>query len=78
MTDNVISFPIQKITKTTDPVAFVCKAAGETFKHVVIMGENEKGQVQMITTVADPAEVLWYMEAARFGIMTGGLEDEEE
>jgi hypothetical protein len=30
----------------------------------------------MITTVADPAEVLWYMEAARFGIMTGGLEDE--
>ena len=40
MTDNVVSFPVQKITKTTDPVAFVCGAAGETFKHVVIMGEN--------------------------------------
>ena len=52
------------------------RAAGETFKHVVIMGENKEGQVQMITTIADPAEVLWYMEAARFGIMTGGLEDE--
>ena len=42
----------------------------------VYVAENKDGQVQMITTIADPAEVLWYMEAARFGIMTGGLEDE--
>jgi hypothetical protein len=76
MSDNVVSFPIKKITKSTDPVSFVCDAAGQTFKDVVIIGENKEGQVQMITTVPDPAEVLWYMEAARFGIMTGGLEDE--
>jgi hypothetical protein len=74
--NNVVSFPIHKITKTTDPVAFVCNAAGEAFKDVVIMGENKEGQVQMITTISDPAEILWYMEAARFGIMTGGIEDE--
>jgi hypothetical protein len=30
----------------------------------------------MITTLADPADILWYMEAARFGIMQGLEEDE--
>jgi hypothetical protein len=50
--------------------------AAETFEQLVIMGQNKQGQVQMITTLKDPADVLWYMEAARFGIMQG-LEEEE-
>ena len=76
MTDKVISFPVHLVKKTQDPVPMVCGVASEVFKEIIIMGENHDGAVQMITTVSDPAEVLWYMEAARFGIMTGGLEDE--
>ena len=64
------------MTRTKDPVPMVCEVAGETFKDIIIMGENNEGVVQMITTVSDPAEILWYMEAARFGIMTGSIEDE--
>ncbi len=74
MTDNVI--PFNKIKKTREPVPVICELAGEAFKSVIIMGENHEGDVQMVTTVSDPAEVLWYMEAARFGIMTGNMEDE--
>lgn len=73
---NVLSFPLHRVTRTKDPVPMVCEVAGETFKDIIIMGENNEGVVQMITTVSDPAEILWYMEAARFGIMTGSIEDE--
>lgn len=76
MTDKVISFPVHRVKKTQEPVPMVCEVASEAFKDIIIMGENHEGQVQMITTVSDPAEILWYMEAARFGIMTGGVEDE--
>ena len=31
----------------------------------------------MITTMKDPAEVLWHLESAKFSIMQG-LEEEEE
>ena len=75
MSDNVIPFR-HKVKKTAEPVQAVCEVAGKIFKDIIIMGENHEGQVQMITTVSDPAEILWYMEAARFGIMTGGVEDE--
>jgi hypothetical protein len=43
----------------------------------LIVGTNvEDGYVQMITTMKDPAEVLWHLESAKFGIMNG-LEEEE-
>lgn len=76
MSDNVISFPIHRMERTKDPVPVVCEIAGEIFKDIVIMGENHDGSIQMITTVSDPAEILWYMEAARFGIMAGSIDDE--
>ena len=75
MSDNVIKFPY-KMRRTVKPVSVVCEMAAEEFEQLVIMGQNKKGQVQMITTLGDPADVLWYMEAARFGIMQG-LEEEE-
>ena len=75
MSDNVIPFR-HSVKKTIEPVPAVCEVAGQIFEDIIIMGENHDGQVQMITTVSDPAEVLWYMEAARFGIMSGGIEDE--
>ena len=75
MADNVI--PFHKVKRTTEPVPAICEVAGKVFKKVIIMGENHDGVVQMLTTVSDPADILWYMEAARFGIMTGNLEDDE-
>jgi len=76
MSDNVIKFPY-KIKRINKPVPLVCEMASESFEQIVIMGQNKQGQVQMITTLKDPADVLWYMEAARFGIMQG-LEEEDE
>ena len=73
---NIISFPIHRVERTKEPVPTVCEIAGEVFKDLIIMGENHEGAIQMITTVSDPAEILWYMEAARFGIMAGSVEDE--
>ncbi len=67
---------VHKVRIDKEPVPAVCELAGSVCKEVIIMGENQEGQVHMITTVSDPAEILWYMEAARFGIMTGGVEDE--
>ena len=78
MNDKIISFPLHRVRKTRDPVPVICDVAGKVFKDLIILGENHEGDVQMITTVSDPAEVLWYMEAARFGIMTGGVEDEQK
>jgi hypothetical protein len=76
MTDNVLSFPVHKVEKARDPVPQVCEAAAKNFKELIILGQNEAGEVQMITTVHDPAEIFWYFEAARFGIMLGATEDE--
>lgn len=75
MTDNVLSFPVQKVQRTKDPVPKVCEAASENFTDLIILGTNKEGAVQMITTVHDPAQIFWYFEAARFGIMLGADDD---
>tara|TARA_B110000211_G_scaffold225261_1_gene277228 strand:- start:2048 stop:2284 length:237 start_codon:yes stop_codon:yes gene_type:complete len=75
MSDNVIKFPY-KIKSTSKPVPMVCEMAAKTFEQIVIMGQNDQGQVQMITTFKDPADVLWCLEQARFGLMQGIEEDE--
>jgi len=77
MSDNVIKFPY-KVKRTGKPVPLVCEIAAQQFDQVMIVGTNTKdGYVQMITTMKDPAEVLWHLESAKFGIMNG-LEEEEE
>ena len=77
MSDNILKFPY-KVRKTVKPVPLVCEIAAQQFDQVMIVGTNTKdGYVQMITTMKDPAEVLWHLESAKFGIMNG-LEEEEE
>ena len=75
MTNKVVPFNPHRLQQTKDPVAKVCNTAGELFKNLVILGETHEGQVQMITTVEDVSEMLWYMEAARFAIMTGAVDE---
>ena len=74
--DNVVYLK-NRVSRTTDPVPKVCEVASEIFEEIIILGQNKEGQVQMVTTVHDPAELLWYMEAARFGIMLGAAEEDE-
>ena len=76
MSDNVINFPY-KMKRTVKPVPLVCEMAAEQFDQIVILGSSDKdGMVQMITTMKDPADVLWHIESAKFAIMHG-LEEEE-
>ena len=77
MSDNVIKFPY-KVKRTVKPVPLVCELAAKQFDQILIVGTNaEDGFVQMITTMKDPAEVLWHLESAKLSIMNG-LEEEEE
>ena len=76
MSDNVINFPY-KMRRTVKPVPMVCEMAADQFEQIVVLGTSkEDGMVQMITTIKDPAEVLWHLESAKFSIMQG-LEEEE-
>jgi|TARA_R110002110_G_scaffold57123_4_gene163584 hypothetical protein len=77
MSDNVIKFPY-KMRRTVKPVPMVCELAADQFEQIVVLGTSkDDGMVQMITTIKDPAEVLWHLESAKFSIMQG-LEEEEE
>jgi hypothetical protein len=76
MSDNILKFPY-KVKRTVKPVPMVCELAAKQFDQILIVGTNaEDGFVQMITTMKDPAEVLWHLESAKFSIMNG-LEEEE-
>ena len=80
--NNVIKFP-GKLKKSELPLNKVCDLAKERLEQAVIMGINKEGKVQMITTFEDPAEVLWYLESAKQGLMKNvyleeGELDEEE
>jgi len=77
MSDNVIQFPY-KMRRTAKPVPMVCELAAEQFEQIIVLGMSKKDKmVQMITTMRDPADVLWHLESAKYGIMQG-LEEEEE
>ena len=76
MSDNILKF-LYKVRKTVKPVPLVRELAAKQFDQVLIVGTNaEDGSVQIITTMKDPAEVLWHLESADVGIMNG-LEEEE-
>jgi hypothetical protein len=78
MSDNVIQFPY-KMKRTVKPVPLVCEMAAEQFDQIVILGSSkEDGMVSMVTTMKDPAEVLWHLESAKFAIMNGMEEEEND
>jgi len=74
--DNNVIYLNKRLEFTTEAVPVVCKLAGETLKDVVILGESRDGTIKMITTQPDVADILFYIESAKFAIMQGGLEDE--
>ena len=41
------------------------------------LGEAEDGTIKMMTTQPDPAEIIYYLENAKYAILAGGLDDDE-
>ena len=76
MSDNVLKFPY-KLKKTQLPLERVCDMAKARLNKVVIAGVTDQGQVQLLTTFQDPAEVLYYLESAKMGLMQGMVLMEE-
>lgn len=75
--DNVV-YLNNRLKFSEDPVPILCELAGQVLKDVVIMGEAEDGSIKMMTTQPDPAEILFYLESAKFAIMAGGGLDDGE
>jgi len=74
--DNNVIYLSKRLEFTSEAVPVVCKLAGETLKDVVILGEDHDGAIKMITTQPDVAEILFYLESAKFAMMQGGFDDE--
>ena len=76
MSDNVVYLE-NKLNFTKDPVPTVCEMAGKMLKDVVILGEAEDGTIKMMTTQPDPAEIIYYLENAKFALLAGGMDADE-
>jgi len=76
MSDNIINF--EKILKTKDPVKKVCDVASKEFRDVLLIGEDKNGELRMITTLENYADMMYMMEIIKMGIITKGAEGHEE
>ena len=81
MTDNdniVYLKQPQKIEVVLDPVPIVCEYASKIYKDVVILGEAEDGPIKMMTTQEDVADILFYLESAKFSLLGSGVEEQQD
>ena len=76
MSDNIINF--EKILKTKDPVKKVCDIASREFREVILIGEDRNGELRMITTLDNYADMMYMMEIIKMGLITKGAEGNEE
>ena len=73
---NVIPFP-HRMKRTEKPVPKVCELAADQFEKIIILGTHKNDNlIQMITTIKDPAEILWHLESAKITLLHGFEEDE--
>jgi len=76
MTDDNVVYLNNKLKLSVDPVPAVCEIAGKILSDVVIIGEAEDGTIKMITTQPDAAEILFYLETARYSLMSGDMDED--
>ena len=77
--DNIIYLKQpQKIEVVLDPVPIVCEYASKIYKDVVILGEAEDGSIKMMTTQEDVADILFYLESAKFSLLGSGVEEQKD
>ena len=76
MNDNIINF--ESIRKSKDPVKKVCDIASKEFKELIIIGEDNEGELKMITTLENYADITYIMEVIKLGLITKGAEENGE
>ena len=76
MNDNIINF--DAIRKSKDPVKKVCDIASKEFKELIIIGEDREGELKMITTLENYADITYIMEVIKLGLITKGAEENGE
>ena len=74
--DNNVVYLHSKLEFKKDPVPTVCEEAGQILKDVDILGAAEDGTIKMMTTQPDPAEIIYYLENAKYCLLAGGMDDE--
>jgi hypothetical protein len=73
MSDNIINF--NSIRKTKDPVEKVCELASKEFRELIIIGEDKEGELKMVTTLENYADITYIMEIVKLGLLTRGAEE---
>jgi hypothetical protein len=76
MNDNIKNF--ESIRKSKDPVKKVCDIASKEFKELIIIGEDNQGELKMITTLENYADITYIMEVIKLGLLTKGAEENGE
>ena len=76
MKDNIIQ--LDSIRKTKEPVARICNIASKEFVNLLIVGEDKNGQLKMVTTIEENADMLYMMEIVKLGLITKGVEEDEQ
>lgn len=71
MKDNNVVYLNKHLRLLSEPVPAVCEIAGELMQDVVILGTAKDGTIKMMTTQGDVADILFYLESAKFAIMQG-------
>ena len=76
MSDNIINF--ESVRKAKNPVKKVCDMASKEFKELIIIGEDNEGQLKMITTLENYADITYIIEVIKLGLITKGAEENGE
>ena len=75
--DNVVNFPKRMEVKFVS-VPDLCEVAGKILEDVVILGGASDGSIKMLTSKEDVSDILFYLETAKFALMSEDLEYPEE
>ena len=76
MSDNVVYLK-HIFSKSRNSVEDLCDYASQELEEVLIIGRDQDGYIKMITNQPDAAELIFYMESAKFSLLAGGLVDED-
>lgn len=76
MSDDKIVYLKHRLKLTKKPVVSVCEIAGDLLEDVVIMGKARDGTIKMMTTQPDSAELLYYLETAKYALLSGEMDED--
>lgn len=76
MSDDKIVYLKHRLKLTKKPVVSVCEIAGDLLEDVVIMGKARDGTIKMMTTQPDAAELLYYLETAKYALLSGEMDED--